>query len=899
MKKYLFYITLALTFLSSRASAQYVPIVDQKAKLIWNLQKYMTWENDQYIDQIIIGTYNCPPDMLQALERYKPSRFATGINYKIINFKSLSDLKYCHIFFLPSDYNYLAKDIFRFYDSYATVIITDDWYDKEKLMINLFVESSGQQVNFEYNMENIINHGVSLMPGFENLGGIDLNAKKLLNQTKKELAQTEQQLKQKEQELNDKLKEVERQKQRIAEQNKYIRQQEQIIAQRQQEIAQQKARLQELFSQLRAYQDQLDKQVQILQQKETEINKTQKELTNFRNRIKQTQQKYHQQEQLLAHQQAKMKQVEAEVRKKQKELQKLNFTITLQRLVIGVFLVMLVIIGLLSYFIYRSYKVQKHQNKLLQEQKEKIQAQAEQLEKLSIVASETSNAVAIINPNGTFEWVNDGFIKLYGYTHEEIEQEFGNLLTSFNPLLKDALQQALANKNSVTTESMLLTKDGRSVWLQSNITPIFHEGELYKVILIDSDITEIKEAEEEIRRKNEQIMKQAKELEQKNFELAKLSIVAEKTDNGVIIADSTGEIEWVNPGFERMLGMNLEQFKEQFGNNIIFADLDDETLAQIEKALKNRQSAEYVFKVQAPKGKTLWLRSTLTPMFDEENYLLKLFSINADITEIKLAQEKIEKQNRDIRKSIQYAKRIQQAALPPKEYIDNLLKENFILYMPRDIVSGDFYWMTKQNDKILFTVADCTGHGVPGAFMSMLGIAFLNEIVGKLDYEQLQPNIVLNILREYVIRFLKQEHKQGGSKDGMDMAFCMIDIAAQELHFAGANNPLWLVRNGELIEVKGDDMPIGIYYNAAESFTDHVVKYETGDVIYMFSDGYADQFGGPRRKKFMKKRFRILIKEISDLPMDTQKQILYQTFVDWKGNNRQLDDILVMGVKVL
>ncbi len=522
MNKYLAYISLVLVFLSTKVYSQYIPIEEQKAKLIWELQKYMTWENDQYIDQILVGTYKCPPDMLQALERFKPSRFATGVDYKIINFQSLDELKYVHIFYLPSDYNYLAKDIFRYYESMPTVIITDEWYDKEHLMINLFVEASGQQVNFEYNQENIINHGISLMPGFENLGGIDLNAKKLLNQVKKELAQTEQQLKQKEQELNDKLKEVERQKQRIAEQNKYIRQQEQIIAQRQQEIAQQKARLQELFSQLRAYQDQLDKQVQILQQKETEINKTQKELTNFRNRIKQTQQKYHQQEQLLAHQQAKMKQVEAEVRKKQKELQKLNFTITLQRLVIGVFLVMLVIIGLLSYFIYRSYKVQKHQNKLLQEQKEKIQAQAEQLEKLSIVASETSNAVAIINPNGTFEWVNDGFIKLYGYTHEEIEQEFGNLLTSFNPLLKDALQQALANKNSVTTESMLLTKDGRSVWLQSNITPIFHEGELYKVILIDSDITEIKEAEEEIRRKNEQIMKQAKELEQKNFELAKL-----------------------------------------------------------------------------------------------------------------------------------------------------------------------------------------------------------------------------------------------------------------------------------------------------------------------------------------------------------------------------------------
>ena len=899
MSKYLAYISIILIFLSTKVYSQYIPLEEQKAKLIWQLQKYMAWENDQYIDQILVGTYKCPPEMLQALERYKPSRFATGVDYKILNFQSLEDLRYVHIFYLPSDYNYMAKDFFRFYDSYPTVIITDEWYDKEQLMINLFVEASGQQVNFEYNQENIINHGISLMPGFEDLGGIDLNAKKLLRQLRKELSKVEEQLRQKEQELNAKLEEVERQKKRIAEQNRYIRQQEQIIAQRQQEIAQQKAHLQQLFKELNTYQQQLDRQVELLRQKEAAITKTQKELAEYKKRISEQQRRYQEQQRLLEEQQKKMKQVEAEVRKKQKQLQKLNFTITLQRLVIVSFFVLLIIIGVLSYFIYRSYKIQKHQNILLQEQKAKIEAQAEQLEKLSIVASETSNAVAIVNPDGTFEWVNDGFIKLYGYSTEELQKEYGNYITSFNPLLKEPIERALRQKESVITESMIITKDGRTLWLQSNITPIFHNGDLNKIIIIDSDITKIKEAEEEIRRKNEQIMKQARELEQKNFELAKLSIVAERTDNGVIIADYTGEIEWVNPGFERMMDMSFEEFKKHFGTNIIFADLDNKTLAQIEEALKKHQSAEYMFKVETPKGKLLWLRSTLTPMFDDQGTLLKLFSINADITEIKLAQEKIEKQNRDIRKSIQYAKRIQQAALPPKDYIDSLLPENFILYLPRDIVSGDFYWITKIRNKIMFTAADCTGHGVPGAFMSMLGIAFLNEIVGKLDYDQLEPNIILNILREYVIRFLKQEQKQGGSKDGMDMAFCIIDTSTRELHFAGANNPLWIARNGELIEIKGDDMPIGIYYNAKDSFTNYVLPYESGDVIYLFSDGYPDQFGGPRGKKFMTKRFRQVIREISDLPLDMQKEVLYKTYVEWKGNNRQLDDILVMGVKVL
>ena len=898
MGKWLIYISLLFVFLTSKLYSQYIPIEEQKARLIWEMQKYMVWENDQFIDQIIIGTYNCPSEMLQALERFKPSRFATGIDYKIVNCETLDDLKYFHIFYLPSEYNFLAKDIFDFFDSYSTIIITDEWYNKERLMINIFVESSGQQVNFEYNQENIINHGVSLMPGFEDLGGIDLNAKKLLTQLRKELLKVELELKEKEKELNQKLLEVEKQKRLISEQNKYIRQQEMIISQRQQEIAQQKAHLQQLFTQLRAYQDRFNQQVEMLKKKEEEIKRTQQELTSYRQKIQRTQQKLKQQQVQLQEQQQKMKQIAREVEKKQRQLQKLNFTITMQRFIIASFFLALIIIAVLAYFIYRSYKVQKQQNKLLQEQKAKIEAQAEQLEKLSIVASETINAVAIIRANGNFEWVNEGFVKLYGYTLSELKSVYEGFVTSFNPLLKEPIKLALEQKDSISKENMFVTKDGRTIWLQSNITPIYHDNKLYRIIIVDTDISKLKEAEEKILEQNRQIRKQAKELEQKNLELAKLSIVAEKTDNGVIIADSSGEIEWVNPGFERMMGMSFKEFKRTFGTNIIFADLDEQTLTLIENAIKEHQSAEFIFKMQTPQGKLLWLRSTLTPMFDDEGFLLKLFSINADITEIKLAQEKIEKQNRDIRRSIQYAQRIQQAALPQSDFIQSILPEHFILFLPRDIVSGDFYWLTQIKDKILFAAADCTGHGVPGAFMSMLGIAFLNEIVGKLEYEQLQPNLILNILREYVIRFLKQEYKTGTSKDGMDIAFCMIDTRKRELHFAGANNPLWIVRNREFIEIPGDDMPIGIYYNAKESFTNNVITYYKGDLLYLFSDGYADQFGGPRGKKFMIKRFRMLIKEISDLPLKTQNKILYQAHLDWKGNRRQLDDILVMGVKV-
>ncbi len=903
MKKLLLYIFLVLVA-SQSAFSQYIPIEEQKAKLIWTIQKYLAWENDAALDHIYLGTYQCPRPMLEALKKYKPSKFSTGIDYKVINFKTIDDIKNycgnCQMFYIPPEHNDKVRQIMDILSPYSTLIITDEWYDKQNIMINLFVEASGEKVNFEYNLENIMNHGISLLDrkAFDQLNGIDLNAKKLLQQTRKELQKVESQLKNKEKELQEKLKQVEIQKQKIRQQKAYIQQQEQIIAKGQQEIAQQKAKLQKLYSQLITYQNQLQTQIATLKQKEQEIQKTQKLINHYKNKIKEEQLLYQRQMKMLDEQQRKMQDIKREVRLKQKQLSTLTWQLNMQRLVIAVFFILLVIIGILSYFIYKSYKIQKQQNIILQQQKEQIQAQAEQLEKLSIVASETSNAVAILQTDGTFEWINSGFTKLYGYTLQMLNNFFDNNIFNFNPHLKHAIELCINKQTSVDLDSKITTRLGQQIWIHSTITPIINDNKVVKIILIDTDITKIKEAEEEIRRKNEQILKQAKELERKNFELAKLSTVVELTDNGVIIADNSGKIEWVNRGFERMLDMSFEEFKQYYGDNIIFTSLDTKTLNYIENALKNKQSAEYTFKLITPKGKLLWIRSSLTPMYDNNDQLVKIFSINADITEIKLAQEKIEKQNRDITQSIYYARRIQQAALPPKSFIDRLLPHNFILYLPRDIVSGDFYWVSQIKDKILIAAADCTGHGVPGAFMSMLGIAFLNEIVAKIEYESLEPNVILNTLRDYVIRFLKQEESPHSTKDGMDIAFCIIDRRNDELHFSGANNPLWIVRDGEFIEFKGDDMPIGIFYNINESFTNHIFKIQSGDTIYMFTDGYADQFGGPKGKKFMTRRFRELIMQIAPLPMHKQKEILLERHLQWKGNRKQLDDILVMGIRL-
>jgi len=270
--------------------------------------------------------------------------------------------------------------------------------------------------------------------------------------------------------------------------------------------------------------------------------------------------------------------------------------------------------------------------------------------------------------------------------------------------------------------------------------------------------------------------------------------------------------------------------------------------------------------------------------------------------EIEKQRDLANKQKMDITDSIEYAKRIQTALLPPLSFIRRSLPEHFILFKPRDIVSGDFYWMMNKDDKIIIAAADCTGHGVPGAFMSVLGTAFLNEIVNKIVENKhvysLQANEILNQLRSYIIESLHQSGTDNESKDGIDIALCIIDPAKQKLQFAGAHNPLYLIRNNELKIFKGDRMPVSIHQKAHKSFTNHEIDFFKDDVIYIFSDGFVDQIGGPKKRKFMSGNFKELLLKIHEKPMDVQEQILEKTFEEWKGDYIQLDDILVIGIKL-
>lgn len=263
--------------------------------------------------------------------------------------------------------------------------------------------------------------------------------------------------------------------------------------------------------------------------------------------------------------------------------------------------------------------------------------------------------------------------------------------------------------------------------------------------------------------------------------------------------------------------------------------------------------------------------------------------------EKELSRKKLLEQRRELMASLKYASFIQRAILPDQRYLQNTLSEYFLLFRPRELVSGDFYYCTRKDELIIVAAGDCTGHGVPGALMSIMGVSFLNEILSARG--SYKPATILNLLRERVMNALHQKGEELENKDAMDMALVVYNKRTHELQYAGANNPLYHIRKKVLTEIKANKMPVGINAIEEESFTNHSLQLKQGDIVYLFSDGYADQFGGPRDKKFKYGPMKELLMSISDEKMEDQKRILEQTIMSWKGDRAQIDDILFFGIK--
>lgn len=460
---------------------------------------------------------------------------------------------------------------------------------------------------------------------------------------------------------------------------------------------------------------------------------------------------------------------------------------------------------------------------------------------------------------------------------------------------------------------------------------------IYKARTYTVKIQQI-ELERLVKERTALINQQKKELEEQSNELEKLSIVASHTNNSVMMTSPTGEIIWVNESFTRIYGYTLNEFVAEYGSNLAKVSKDPNIRYMIERCINEKRTSQYTVEVNTKDGGKLWIQTTLTPIKDNDGNVRVIVAIDTDITELKqvenemislnneimmqaeaMRQQKEEiqtqrdeleqvnnllfKHNQNIESSIWYAHTIQKAILPSKSNIDNFF-EHFVVFKPRDIVSGDFYWFNKlpseSNDRQRFIVAvvDCTGHGVPGALMSMIGSRLISEIVSERNiYDPAQILFELNNLVNIV---LKQETED--NIDGMDIALCQIERVDEgkfTVIFSGANRPLYILKNGSksIRTIKGNRKTIGgIMPDLDAEFQNNTISLEKGDMIIMNSDGYIDQNGVDGRKLSVQK-FHSLILEKVNLPMSQIGDFLDISFDIYRGQQSQRDDATVLGIR--
>jgi len=466
------------------------------------------------------------------------------------------------------------------------------------------------------------------------------------------------------------------------------------------------------------------------------------------------------------------------------------------------------------------------------------------------------------------------------------------------------LEEAYTQKKSVTQEVEVQAEENYN-FFELTIYPIVTEGEISALAEIAIDVTDkkkliISEQEEDIHKT------------EINKQKTLLASVINSIPDHIFYKDIEGYYFGANSAFFELVGQKSINGKKDF-------DLFPKELAyyyslQDQLVLKKDIPAKSEKWVQFPNGKRALL-DTLRVPFKFQGDTVGVIGISRDITNIKRIQkeileqkEKIErhseeiqsqrdfatKQNEEITQSINYALRIQHAVLPQKEDVDKLLHDYFIFFKPRDIVSGDFYWCAQKGDTTFIAAADCTGHGVPGALMSILGVAFLKQVIAQLD--DFHTGSILNNLRKYIILSLHQTGRDGEARDGMDIALYSINQKTRKLQFSGAYNPLFVARNGILTEYKGDKMPISLHAIRSK-FSTQNIQLQKGDAVYIFSDGYADQFGGKKNKKLKTLNFKKLIRKYSAKEMPKQKELFEHFFTTWKGQNEQVDDILLIGAR--
>ncbi|MEO5645074.1 MAG: PAS domain S-box protein [Bacteroidia bacterium] len=552
----------------------------------------------------------------------------------------------------------------------------------------------------------------------------------------------------------------------------------------------------------------------------------------------------------------------------------------------------------------------------------------EELEKLSLVASETINGVLICDPEGKIEWINDGFTRITGYSLGDVDGKLpGDVLAGDRTDISaiSLARQHSKNAEGFHKEFLVYHKQGHEIWLAVSNTPIVDEhGTVLKQIEIFNDITEKKRYEI-------QLDKYSRRLETLNAakeELLRSETVYDVAKN--VLGSLTKSLS-----FAHRASLALFDDREEIAEVFYMLKEDNNTLVKTMVPVATFRSISYLRRNAHFLVNDIAAQAELSES-DKENiqagvssYLVMplysqgelLGSVNIGSAEantissddIEMVREVadamansvqqlsyrgiIEQKNSDISASILYARRIQDAILPPEEMLREQMGDLFVLYKPKDMLSGDFYWAEQRGDYTFIAVVDSTGHGVPGALLSLMGQNLLNQAVH--ERHLVRPAAILDYLNAGIQHTLNQYKKVGELRDGMDISLCVFEKGSMKMHFAGAINPMYIIRDGMLIQSKGNRFSIGSYFdNRMRPFTNQDTDLQEGDVIYLFTDGYPDQFGGDDDRKMSHRRFRELLMSIHKEEIPIQKQMLEEQLNAWMQGSIQTDDICIIGIRI-
>lgn len=528
-------------------------------------------------------------------------------------------------------------------------------------------------------------------------------------------------------------------------------------------------------------------------------------------------------------------------------------------------------------------KDMKHTQLELQRSNRNLEAQIEEVERgqkrMHSLLENASEVISIYDENGIVQYVSPSVKNILGY---EMEEMLGtNRFERGESVLLDAFTELKKEPKSVKTfEYRYEKKNHGIVWLETTGRNLIDNPAIGGIIFNTRDITVRKVAEEAQRMSGE------------------MQALSENSPDMIVRLNPEGKFFYANPIVEKLTGVPRAGLKQkkldeaQFNPEII--EFFNEGIENV-KLTKRKFEGEKMLPTVAGK---LIMQVNVIPEFNKNHDVETILFVAHDITERKSIELEIEKKNKAITESINYAQRIQSAIIPDTKIIKQYIPNSFIFYKPRDVVSGDFPWFFAHNEYLYIAAVDCTGHGVPGALLSFIGYFLLNSIV---DHDRAHSaGEVLDMLHAGVRRTLRQEADDASARDGMDIALCRINYNKKELQYAGAHRPLYYVSGGKVDQYKGNSKAIGGIPPRRKSeldFKTHIISYKPGDRIYFFSDGLPDQIGGDSGRKYQARRIRDAVIKYHNASMDDVGKFFVEDFRDWKGEQKQIDDVLLIGIE--